>query len=44
MQDWTSKMENYGANLINDGLIINETPDEDDLFICTELGKSLILK
>lgn len=44
IKDWKTLMESYGANLINDGLIINETPDEDDLFICNELGKSLVLK
>lgn len=41
MQDWQERMEQYGANLVADGLIINETPDEDGLQQCRELGKKL---
>ncbi|MBF4694387.1 flavodoxin [Fusibacter ferrireducens] len=41
MRDWEERMRNYGADLIADGLIINETPDQSGLDECTEFGKQL---
>ncbi|GAA0180393.1 flavodoxin [Clostridium sediminicola] len=41
MEDWQERMEQYGANLVDDGLIINETPDKDGLEMCRELGKKI---
>ncbi|SQC00539.1 flavodoxin [Clostridium tetanomorphum] len=34
-------MKSYGAELVDDGLIINETPDEEGIEKCKELGKDL---
>lgn len=41
MRDWEAKMEGYGANLIQDGLIINLTPDEEGIQLCRQLGEKL---
>lgn len=41
MSDWESKMQGYGANLIQDGLIINLTPDEEGIKLCKQLGEKL---
>lgn len=41
MTDWKERMENAGADVIEDGLIINEEPDEDGLENCRALGKKL---
>ncbi|WP_027626867.1 flavodoxin [Clostridium lundense] len=41
MEQWQERMEDYGAKLVDDGLIIHETPDEEGLEKCRELGKSL---
>ena len=41
MRDWEARMNSYGANLLADGLIINETPDADTLEQCKDLGKLL---
>ncbi len=40
MQDWEERMESYGANLVVDSLIINETPDEDGLEECKAMGEA----
>lgn len=42
MRNWEEVMEQYGANLVDDGLIINDMPDDDGLEQCRQLGKSLI--
>ncbi|MBQ8824821.1 MAG: flavodoxin [Ruminococcus sp.] len=43
MRDWEERVKNAGANLINgEGLIVNETPSDEDLENCKELGKELI--
>lgn len=40
MRDWQDRVEKAGAQLYNnEGLIINETPDEDGLEQCAALGK-----
>ncbi len=42
MRDWTKRTDDAGANVLGgEGLIINETPDEDGLAKCRALGKSL---
>lgn len=41
MRDWQDRMINYGAKLVDDGLIINLTPDEEGISLCKDLGKKL---
>ena len=40
MRDWVDRMQNAGAII----LIINETPDDDGLEKCRQLGKDLAAK
>lgn len=40
MRDWMSRMEEYGCDVMFDGLIIHEAL-EDDCTECLELGKKL---
>lgn len=40
MDDWKPRMEDYGAQVI-DTLILNETPDDEGLESCKELGQKL---
>ncbi len=42
MDDWGERMEGYGASLVVDSLIINETPDDDGIEQCKELGKAVV--
>lgn len=40
MRNWEERMESYGANLISEGLIINESPEsEEDKEKCRDFGK-----
>lgn len=41
MRDWEDRMRSYGADLIADGFIINETPDQSGIDECFEFGKQL---
>jgi len=42
MQDWCARCSSAGANLYDEnGLIVNEAPDEAALEACKELGKAL---
>lgn len=42
MRDWEERMKEVGADLIEDGLIINGSPDaEEDRESCINLGKKL---
>ncbi len=41
MEDWEVRMKSYGANLVADCLILNETPDAEGLNQCEALGKAL---
>ncbi len=41
MTEWQERMEGYGANLIEEGLIINYEPDEEGIEKCKELGDLL---
>ena len=41
MRTWQEQTENAGASMVADGLIVNNSPDEDDLTACVALGKTL---
>lgn len=41
MRDWQERMKNAGVNLLEDGLIIQNTPDEEGLEQCKMLGKKV---
>ncbi len=42
MRIWEESCKNAGADLISEGLIINEAPDDEGLIKCEELGASLV--
>ncbi len=43
MRNWEERVKEDGAVLFsNEGLIVNETPSDDDLAKCRELGENLI--
>ncbi len=42
MTDWYDRMKSNGANLVAEGLIINETPDDEGIEQCKELGAKLV--
>lgn len=44
MTNWEEQMKEYGANLVEESLIINEEPDDDGLEKCKKLGKTLAEK
>ncbi|MBV4416108.1 flavodoxin [Clostridium tyrobutyricum] len=41
MRSWVERMEGCGANLVNDGLIVNEAPEGESEEECKNLGKEL---
>jgi flavodoxin I len=41
MRDWQSRMSGYGARVVDDGLIIHLTPDDEGLSLCKNLGEKL---
>lgn len=41
MRDWEVRMEDYGVALVDDGLTVNEEPDEFAISACKELGRVL---
>lgn len=41
MRNWEERMKGYGANVIEEGLIINLTPEEEGLKKCKSLGENL---
>ena len=41
MRDWTARMENAGAILVAESLIVNEAPQGDSADQCTEFGVSI---
>lgn len=41
MQLWSDRVEASGANLVNEGVIANYTPDGDAIAACNELGAKL---
>lgn len=41
MEDWENRMSSAGAKLLDKGLIVQNTPDEEHLAACASLGKQL---
>lgn len=41
MREWEDRIKEAGANLLQEGLIVQNTPTEDDLDLCRSLGKNL---
>lgn len=41
MRDWEERMNGYGATLLDSGLIINLTPNDDGVEECRALGERL---
>ena len=41
MAEWQERMSGYGAIISEEGLIINNEPDEDGIEKCNELGRIL---
>lgn len=41
MSSWEKQMETYGANLVEESLIINNEPDDSGLEQCKKLGETL---
>ncbi|TYQ12645.1 UNVERIFIED_CONTAM: flavodoxin short chain [Acetivibrio alkalicellulosi] len=42
MKDWEERMKSAGVNLLDDGLIVQNTPDDFGLNLCKELGKKTV--
>lgn len=42
MRDWESRVQASGAELLEDGLTIHETPDDEALALCEALGARLM--
>jgi len=42
MRNWQERVKKDGANLFDEGLIINETPSGDDEDKCREFGKNAV--
>ncbi len=42
MRNWEEEVRGLGANLLEDGLIVNEDPDADGLAACEALGGRLV--
>ncbi len=41
MRNWQEQMEEYGASIVDQGLIVHLEPEEDDCQKCRELGGKL---
>lgn len=41
MRTWEGECRALGANLVAEGLIVNETPDDEGLTLCKALGEKL---
>lgn len=41
MRNWAERMRAAGARLVDDGLMVNETPEGDDIEKCKDFGASL---
>ncbi|SCY76086.1 flavodoxin [Alkaliphilus peptidifermentans] len=41
MKDWEERIKNYGAKLIDEGLILHLTPTDEGLIKCKDLGENL---
>ncbi len=42
MRDWTERMENAKAELVQESLIVNDAPQGDDTAKCQAFGKALV--
>ncbi|MDH6366930.1 MULTISPECIES: flavodoxin [unclassified Breznakia] len=42
MRDWVIRTKEAGANLYQEGLIVNESPSDDDLATCKAYAKAFI--
>lgn len=43
MEDWVQKMhDDYGADIMNDGLIVNEAPEGKSKEECIDFGRELV--
>ncbi|WDV46478.1 flavodoxin [Clostridiaceae bacterium M8S5] len=42
MRNWEERMRDYGAKLIEDGLIVHLTPEVDGIEKCENLGNDLV--
>ena len=41
MKNWEEKMQSYGAELIGEGLIVNEMPEDEEEQLCIDFGKKI---
>lgn len=41
MEKWSNEVKNTGANLLNDGLIAYDSPDDADLEECRKMGREI---
>lgn len=41
MRDWVERMKTCRGQLVNEGLIVKNTPDKEDLDRCRDLGAKL---
>ena len=41
MRNWAERMRGAGANLVDDGLIVHETPEGDAIEECKQFGEKL---
>lgn len=41
MRDWQSRVENSGAMLLEEGLMLNETPDDEGVSMCKAFGERI---
>lgn len=42
MVSWVARMNDYGANVIGEGLIVNEFPQGEEADKCVEYGKKIV--
>lgn len=42
MRDWQVRTEASGANLFEEGLIVNETPTDEDVILCEDFGQRFL--
>lgn len=41
MEEWENKIRKFGAELIQESLIVNECPEGEDALRCKEFGRTL---
>lgn len=42
METWVETMKGYGADVVGEGIIVNEEPEDEHLAECKEAGKNLV--